>query len=178
MSNPWCNDGKSPQNPRNSNTVFENSPDLLLGWFKNLNAQHKQELIIELSTKVQGLSMEKQLPTERAEEDDDLKTRHFQQLLQRLSSKKHTVGSKILKAYLGVQRRYIIEHEDQHLLKSDKLSNLKSIDSRAGSPVVRKEGAISEVGSSLNPELFKIKNFSIRRPQSEQGGATHESRTN
>ncbi|XVF05227.1 hypothetical protein REPUB_Repub05bG0153800 [Reevesia pubescens] len=187
MSNHWCNnDGKS--SPNSCNPLLENRQDLLLGWFKKLNADDKEELIRELSTKVQDISIEK-LPNERGE---DFKSRHFQELFIKLSSNsKRNVGSKILKAYLRVHRRRfpnlhhkknqlrysLDEHEEQHFFKHEQFIKMKSIDSRQGIlPGLHKQAIISDEKFSLNPELFKIKTLDITggRPQGGQGSSDQQ----
>ncbi|XWS71505.1 hypothetical protein CRYUN_Cryun03dG0143500 [Craigia yunnanensis] len=169
MPNPWCNDGKS--SPNSWNPMLENRQDLLLEWFKKLNVDDKEELIRELSTKVQGISIEKH-PSER---EEDFKSRHFQELLKKLSSNsKRSVGSKILKAYLRVHRRSpnlykknqlpsLDEHEEQHFFKPEQFIKMKSIDSRQGLPSLQKQNTTSDEESSLNSELFKIKTQDLKR---------------
>ncbi|XWS28610.1 hypothetical protein CRYUN_Cryun25bG0085400 [Craigia yunnanensis] len=153
---------------------MENRQDhLLIGWFKKLIVDDKEELIRELSTKVQGISIEK-LPNER---EEDYKSRHFQELLKKLSSNsKRSVGSKILEANLRVHRRSpnlykkkqftsLDENEEQHFFKPEQFIKLKSIDSRQG-----------DEESSLNPELFKIKTLDITggRPQGGQASSDQQ----
>ncbi|OMP10804.1 hypothetical protein COLO4_04256 [Corchorus olitorius] len=182
MSNHYCSDiGKSSANPCHSpGPVLENRQDLQLGWFKKLNIDDKEQLIRELSIKVQGnntVSMEK-LPNEK---EEDFKTRHFQELMKKLSSssKRRTVGSKILKAYLKVHQQRpspnlykLDEHaKEQYLFKHEQFTKLKSIDSRQGLLGLHQQASTSDEDSSLNPELFKIKTLDISggRPQGGQG---------
>ncbi|XVE59524.1 hypothetical protein DITRI_Ditri05aG0052800 [Diplodiscus trichospermus] len=178
MSNPWCNYGKSSAN--SCNPGWENRQDLLLVWFKKLNVDDKDELIRELSTKVQGISMEK-LPCER---EEDFKSRHFQELLKKLSSSsKRSVGSKILKAYLRVHGRSLNLYKKNHQLHSfdeheeQQFIKLRSIDHpRQGLPGLQKQAITSDEESSLNPELFKIKTLEITggRPQGGQGSSDQQ----
>ncbi|WRX31595.1 hypothetical protein QQP08_025748 [Theobroma cacao] len=176
MSNPWCHDGKS--SPNSCHPVMENRQDLLLGWFKKLNVDDKEELIRELSTKVQGISMEK-LPSEG---EEDFKSRHFQELLKKLSSNsKRSVGYKILKAYLRVYHRSPNLHKKSHQLlpldeHEEHFFQAKSIDSRQGLPCLQKQASTSDEDSSLKPELFKIKTLHITggRPQGGPGSSDQQ----